>query len=170
MSVFRQKKVLLPVLSAVLAMLVGALIFVVPPPLVKQMHETAAGQYLKIEITPTITAEMDAQSSITVLKTDPPKVELIQGNLYINDKSPQADQINLEVTLVGAVINGMGGSFSVQQQKDQYQVAVASQRIEIKTLGQSRMVNAGRQIAFDNAKIISESAIGTASIAPWRQP
>ena len=151
-------------------MLVGALIFVVPPPLVTQMHETSVGQYLKIDITPNITAELDANSSITVLKTDPPRVELLKGNIYFNVKSPYIEQTNMEVTLGDAVIQSMGGSFSSQRQKDQYRVAVVSQRIEIKTLSQTRIVNAGHKIEFDNTRIINESSIDSLDIAPWRKP
>ena len=151
-------------------MLVGALIFVVPPPLVTQMHETSAGQYLKIDITPNITAELDANSSITVLKTDPLRVELLKGNIFFNVKSPSIEQTNIEVTLGDAVIQSKGGSFSSQRKKDQYRVAVVSQRIEIKTLNQTRIVNAGQKIEFDNTRIINESSIDSLDIAPWRKP
>ena len=102
------------------------------------MHETSAGQYLKIDITPNITAELDANSSITVLKTDPPRVELLKGDIFFNVKSPSIEQTNIEVILGDAVIQSKGGSFSSQRKKDH--IVLRLYRSELKSKHSIRRV------------------------------
>ena len=58
-SIFRQKKLLFPLLSVAIVMSINLLIFILPQPLATQLHETTVGQYQSIKLTPEINVELD---------------------------------------------------------------------------------------------------------------
>lgn len=168
-SIFRYKKYLLPFLSATMAMLAGALIFVLPPPLSTQLYETTTGQYQRIELTPVVSVELDANSSITVTNSEPPRVEIIQGNTYFSGSSIVADANRLEVVTGDVRFRDMGADFSLQTINNSSKIAITSGQLEMTIGDQTRLILAGQRIDFDNKQVIEESSVVGLDIAPWRQ-
>ena len=168
-SIFRQKKFLLPFLSAAIAMLMGALIFILPPPLSAQLHETKADQYHTVTVTPAVTIELDERSAITVTNSEPPSVELLMGNAFFDRKKTSVDTQKLEITVGDVRFLDMGASFSLETLRNGGSIAIANGQIEMNIGGQSRLISAGQRIDFDNKRVIDESSIVGLNIASWRR-
>ena len=171
-SIFRQKKFLLPFLSAAIAMLMGALIFILPPPLSAQLHETKADQYHSVTVTPEVTVELDERSAITVTNSEPPSVELLMGNAFFDRKKTSVDAQNaqkLEITVGDVRFLDMGASFSLETLRNGGSIAITNGQIEMNIGGQSRLISAGQRIDFDNKRVIDESSIVGLNIASWRR-
>tara|TARA_R110002073_G_scaffold65940_3_gene164373 strand:- start:2736 stop:3269 length:534 start_codon:yes stop_codon:yes gene_type:complete len=168
-STYRYKKFLLPFITAAIAMLAGSLIFILPPPVATQFHETTAGKYLSISVAADITIELDANSAVTVTNSEPPKVELLQGNAYFEIQRKDVDTTKLEVILGDVLIRNQGTRFSLKKLKNGGRVAISKGQIEIYFGNQARLVNAGQQVDFDNAHITEESSIVGLDIATWRR-
>ncbi len=164
-----RKKLLLPFLSATIVMLVGALIFVLPSPLSTQMHETTAGQYQRVAITPEISVELDANTALTVTNSEPPRVEIIQGNTYFSGNGSAADSKRLEIVIGDVRFGDMGADFSLQTIKSGGSIAIAKGQLEMTVGEQTRLINAGQRVDFDNSKIIEESSVVGMDIASWRR-
>ncbi|MEK7771588.1 MAG: FecR domain-containing protein [Pseudomonadota bacterium] len=164
-----RKKLLLPFLSAAIAMLAGALIFIVPPPVATQFHETKAGQYKSITVTPDITVALDANTVITVTNSEPPKVELIQGNVYFDSKRLTLDAGILEIIVGDIRFWNRNANFSLQKHRQGGSIAVTQGQLEINLGNQTRQIGTGQLIDFDNEQIIEESAIIEPNVAPWRR-
>lgn len=168
-SIFRQKKFLLPFLSAAIAMLMGALIFILPPPLSAQLHETTADQYHSVTVTPEVTVELDERSAITVTNSEPPSVELLMGNVFFDRKNTSVDAQKLEITVGDVRFLDMGASFSLEMLRNGGSIAITNGQIEMNIGGQSRLISAGQRIDFDNKRVIDESSIVGLNIASWRR-
>ena len=149
-------------------MLAGALIFIVPPPVATQFHETKAVQYKSVTVTPDITIALDANTAITVSNSEPPKVELIRGNAYFDSKSLTLDTRILEIIVGDIRFWDMGANFSLQKLKQGSSIAVTQGQVEMNLGSQTRQIGAGQRIDFDNERIIEESLIVELDIAPWR--
>ena len=168
-SIFRQKKLLLPFFSAAMAMLAGALIFVLPPPLSTQLHETAAGQYQRVALTSDVSVELDANSAITVTNSEPPRVELIQGSTYFGGDSIAVDAKRLEIIMGDVRFWDMGADFSLQTIKNGGSIAITNGQLEMIIGDQTRLISAGQRVDFDNKHVIEESSVVGLDIAPWRR-
>ncbi|MCH9639919.1 MAG: FecR family protein [Betaproteobacteria bacterium] len=168
-SIFRKKKFLLPFFSAAIAMSVGALIFILPPPLSTQLYETTADQYQRIELSPVVSVELDENSSITVTNSEPPRVEIIQGNTYFSGNSSSAKTNRLEIITGNVRFWDMGANFSLQTINNSSNIAINSGQLEMIIGDQSRLVLAGQRIDFDNNQVIEESSVVGLEIAPWRR-
>ncbi|MDH5480162.1 MAG: FecR domain-containing protein [Nitrosomonas sp.] len=167
--VLRQKKYLLPFLSAAMAMLAGAVIFILPPPLSTQLHETAAGQYQSVVVTPNVTIELDANSAITVTNSEPPRVELIQGSIYFSGDNKAINAKRLEVIMGDVRFWDMGADFSLETIKTGGSIAIENGQIEMVAGEQTRLISAGQRVDFDNQRVIESSSIIGLKIAPWRR-
>jgi transmembrane sensor len=168
-SIFRQKKLLLPFFSAAMAMLAGGLIFVLPSPLSTQLHETAAGQYQRVAITSDVSVELDANSAITVTNSEPPRVEIIQGSTYFSGNSIAVDTKRLEIITGDVRFWDMGADFSLQAINKGSSIAITKGQLEMIIGDQARLINAGQRIDFDNQRVIEESSVVGLDIAPWRR-
>ena len=168
-SIFRYKKFLLPFFSAAIAMSVGALIFILPPPLSTQLYETTTGQYQRIELSPVVSVELDQNSSITVTNSEPPRVEIIQGSAYFSGSSTGEDTRRLEIIMGDVRFWDKGADFSLQTINYSSNIAINSGQLEMIIGDQSRLVLAGQRINFDNKHVIEESSIAGLEIAPWRR-
>lgn len=165
---FDRRKLALPFLSAGAAMLVGALIFILPPPLSSQLHTTASGQYQRVSVGPDINIDMNANSAITVTNSQPPEIELLQGSVYFDTKNKDAATSKLTAIAGNIRIKNIGTRFSLIKQKDGGSVAIIDGQVEIHIGSQIRIIEAGRQIDFDGTKITEEKPIIAGDIAPWR--
>ncbi|MDP1557936.1 MAG: FecR domain-containing protein [Nitrosomonas sp.] len=168
-SNFSRKKLVIPFLSALAAMLVGAVVFILPPPLSNQFHATAAGQYQNVSVGPDISIDMNANSAMTVSNSQPPEIELLQGSIYFDIKNKDADTSKLIAIAGNARIKNIGTRFSLQKQKDGGSIAITDGQIEIHIGSQIRVIDAGQQVDFDGTQITEETSIIGANIAPWRQ-
>lgn len=168
-SIFRRKKFLLPFLSAAIAMLMGALIFILPPPLATQLYETTTDQYQSVTITQEITVELDERSAITVTNSEPPRIELLMGNVYFDSKNTSGDAQKLEITVDDVRFLDMGASFSLETLRNGGSIAITNGQIEMNIDGQVRSLSAGQRINFNNQCVIDESSTAGMDIASWRR-
>lgn len=168
-SIFRQKKFILPFLSAAVVMLMGALIFILPPPLATQFHETKAGQYQRVTLTPGITVELDERSAIAVTNSEPLSIELIKGNAYFDNNNASAPIQALEISVGDVRFLDNGASFSLETLKNGGSVAISNGQMEINIGGQVHSASAGQRINFNNNRIIEELSIVDTDIASWRR-
>ncbi len=168
-SIFRQKKLLFPLLSVAIVMSINLLIFILPQPLATQLHETTVGQYQSIKLTPEINVELDERSAITVTNSEPPSVELINGSVYFDNDNKTMDTQQLEVTVGDIRFLPRGASFSLEALKNGGSIAIRDGQVEMNIGGQSRSVSAGQRIDFDKKHIVEESSIVDLDIAPWRR-
>ncbi len=165
-----RKKYIIPFASAAAAMLFGATIFILPPPATSYLlHTTASGQYEQVFVGPNIRIDMDANSSMTVSSDQPPEIELLQGNLYVDITNSSANTSKLVVIVNEARIKNIGTQFSVQRQNDGGSVTVSDGQVEIQIGTQSRLIHAGQQVTFNSTQITEEASIAKAHIAPWRK-
>ncbi len=164
-----RKKYLIPFASAAAAMLFGATIFILPPPTTSyQLHTTTSGQYEQVFVGPNIRIDMNTNSSMTVSSDQPPEIELLQGNLYVDITNSSANTSKLVVIVNEARIKNIGTQFSVTRQNDGGSVAVSDGQVEIQISTQSHLIQAGHQVTFDSTQITEETPITKANIAPWR--
>ena len=168
-STFRQKKFLLPFLSAVVVMLMGSLVFMLPSPMSTQFYETTLGQTQNVVVTPEIIVELDERSAITITNSEPPSVELIKGSTYFDNKSTSTGIQTLEINVGDVSFSDMGASFSLETLKDGGRIAVTSGQVEMYVGGQAHLVSAGQQVDFDKNRVIKESSIEGLDVAPWRR-
>jgi transmembrane sensor len=168
-SIFRQKKLFLPLFSIAVVMSINFLIFILPQPLVTQLHETADGEYLSVSLTPQITVELDERSAITATNSEPPSVELIKGNVYFDNKNAAVETQHLSVTVGDIRFLGRGASFSVETLRNGGSITIRDGQVEMNIDGQSRSVSAGQRIDFDKKKVTEESSVVGIDIAPWRR-
>lgn len=150
-------------------MLVGALAFFLPPPLATQFHETMAGQYQHVTLTPGITVALDERSAIAVTNSEPLSIELIKGNVYFENHNTSALVQALEIVVGEVRFLNNGASFSLETLKNGGSVAVSNGRIEMNIGGQGHSAKAGQRINFNNNRVIEELTIVDADIAPWRR-
>jgi transmembrane sensor len=168
-SIFRTKKFLLPFLSAAIAMLTGALIFILPPPLSTQLHETTADQYQSVTVTPEVAVELDERSAITVTNSEPPSVELLMGNAYFDSNNTSEAIQTLEITVGDVRFLSMGASFSLETLRNGGSIAITNGQLEMNIGGQVHLLSAGQQINYDNQRVVDESSIVGLDVAPWRR-
>ncbi len=167
-SLLRRGKLIFPFLSAVIVMLVGSLIFIVPPPIDTQLHETASGKYLTVAVTPDITISLDSNSAIAVTKSEPLRVELLQGNAYFDVENKSTDGHKLEITLGQVRFRDIGTRFSLETIKNGGSLAIMSGQVEIHLDTQVHLIEAGQRVYFDNLQLIEKSTMIDMDIAPWR--
>lgn len=168
-STFRLKKFLLPFLSAAAVMLVGGLIFFLPPPLATQLHETMADQYQRVILTPGITVELDERSAIAVTNSEPLSIELIKGNAYFDSNNTSAQIQALEIVVSDVRFLAKGASFSLETLKKGGRIAISNGQLEMNIGDQARFVSAGQRIDFNSNRVIEEISIVDLDIASWRR-
>lgn len=165
----KRRKLIIPFVSAAAAMLFGISIFILPPPLSNQLHTTATGQYEQVFIGPTIRIDMNANSSMTVSNAQPPEIELLQGSVYFDIEHSDAATSKLIAIVDNVRIHNIGTRFSLERQNNGGKVAVVDGQVKIQIGSQSHLINAGQQVAFDSSRIIEQTSIVNADVAPWRQ-
>lgn len=164
-----RRKYIIPFVSAAIAMLFGATIFFLPPPISNQLHTTSAGQYEQVFVGPDIRIDMNKNSSMTVSTAQPPEIELLQGSIYFDIKNTGATTSKLVAIVDNVRIHNTGTRFSIERQNNGGSVAIAEGQIEIQIGTQSHLIDAGRLVSFNGTQITEEAPIITADIAPWRQ-
>lgn len=161
-----RRKYIIPFASAAAVMLFGATIFILPPPTTSyQLYTTTSGQYEQVSVGSDIRIDMNTNSSMTVSTDQPPQVELLQGSLYVESTGTS----KLAIIVNEARIKNIGTQFSVTRQNNGGSVAVSDGQVEIQIGTQSRPINAGYQVTFDNTKITAEKTIARPDVAQWRQ-
>jgi ferric-dicitrate binding protein FerR (iron transport regulator) len=164
------RKYLLPFLSAAVAMLAGALIFIIPPPQSTQLYETAVEQYQHFTIEPDINIDLNENSAITVTNSQPTKIELLRGSAYFDVEGGRGTGSKLEAIVGNARIRDIGARFSLKVLNNgDGSVAIADGQIEIYIGSLTHLIQAGQQVDFDKTHIIKEASIVGTDIAPWRQ-
>jgi transmembrane sensor len=154
-----------PTLGSALAAMV-ILLWLFPRPVETLNFETTPGQHLSVVIGEGIEAVLDADSAIRVARSNPPRVELVRGDVYFAVDRP--DGGGLEVMAGRARIRDIGTRFAVTLREQIGHVAVAEGMVEIQTGGTRRTAAAGLRVDFDGAGITGEKPLATENVAPWR--
>lgn len=143
----------------------GVMSWLVAKPLSTRLHETEPGQRITIAATPNIDISLDADSSVTVSNTEPPRIELLRGNAYFDVRDgPGKLQLKVGTTF----IRDMGTRFSVSKSSSGGSVAVASGEIEIQVEMGTYRVGAHEGADFDGVRVTGQRIIPDSAIAPWR--
>lgn len=116
--------------------------------------------------TPDIDVSLDADSSVTITNTQPPRIELLRGNAYFDVKGNDAGKLQVKVGTT--YIRDLGTRFSVSKQTNGGSVAVASGQIEIQVETGKYLVGSHERADFNNTTVTGQRVIAEAEIAPWR--
>jgi len=162
---FSWRRILLHGSITTMALGLGLMSWYISKPVTARLHETGPGQHLTIKATPDISISLDADSAITVVNSQPPRIELLRGNAYFDVTSKDADK--LEVKVGEARIKDIGTRFSVKMQPDGGSVAVADGQVEIHVATGTYLVSARERADFDGTRITGHRLIAEADIAPW---
>ncbi len=128
--------------------------------------ETPPGEYLRVEIAQGIEASLDAGSAIEVRNLFHPEVRLLRGNAYFAVQEGGAK--GLEVQAGDAHIRDIGTRFAVTEERNDWRVAVADGKVEIRLHGTRQMVEAEQQARFDSRRVAAPASIKPESVAAWR--
>lgn len=162
---FSWRRILLHCSIATTALGLGFMSWYISKPVTARLHETTAGQRLTIKATPDISISLDTDSAVTVANSQPPRIELLQGNAYFDVTSKDADKLEVKI---GAVrIKDIGTRFSVRMQPDGGSVAVADGQVEIHVATGTYLVSAWERADFDSTRVTGHRIIAEADVAPW---
>jgi ferric-dicitrate binding protein FerR (iron transport regulator) len=150
--------------GALTAMIVAAWFF--PRPVQTQRYETTPGQHLTVAVAEGIEAVLDADSALSVARSDPPRVELLRGNAYFSVNRQGSG--GLEVVAGQTRIRDIGTRFAVAVREQGGHVAVAEGVVEIQAGDTHRTAAAGLRVDFDGAGITGEKYLAAEDVAPWR--
>ena len=148
-------------------MSLGLMSWFIAKPLSTRLHETEPGQLITIAATPNIDISLDADSSVTVSNTDPPRIELLRGNAYFDVRGDGPGKLQLKVGTT--YIRDTGTRFSVRKSSTGGSVAVASGTVEIRVTMGTYLIGAHEGADFDGVRVTGQRIIPDSAIAPWRQ-
>ncbi len=163
---FIWRRILLHCSIATLALGLGLMSWYISKPVTARLHETGPGQRLAVKATPDISINLDADSTVTVANSQPPRIELLRGNAYFDVTSKDADK--LEVRIGAVRIKDIGTRFSVRMRPDGGSVAVADGQVEIHVATGTYLVSARERADFDSTRVTRHRIIAEADVAPWR--
>ena len=162
---FSWRRILLHCSIATTALGLGFMSWYIAKPVTARLHETVAGQRLTVKATPDVSISLDADSAVTVANSQPPRIELLRGNVYFDVTSKDADKLEVKV---GAVyIRDIGTRFSVRMRPDGGSIAVADGQVEIHIAAGTYLVSARERADFDGMRITGHRVITEADVAPW---
>jgi transmembrane sensor len=150
-----------------IAVSLGLMSWFIAKPLSIRLHETEPGQRVTIAATPNIDISLDADSSVTVSNTEPPRMELLRGNAYFDVRGDGAGKLQLKVGTT--YIRDTGTRFSVSKSSTGGSVAVASGEVEIQVEMGTYLVGAHETANFDGVRVTGQRVIPDSAIAPWRR-
>lgn len=153
-----------PALACAMAVMVmAAWLF---PRQVETLHyQTTPGQHLTVAVAEGIEAVLDADSAISVARSEPPRIELLRGDVYFAvDRAGGG----LEVMAGQTRIRDIGTRFAVAVREHGGHVAVAEGMVEIQAGGTHRTAAAGLRVDFDGTGITGEKHLAAEDVAPWR--
>jgi transmembrane sensor len=150
-----------------IAVSLGLMSWFIAKPLSIRLHETEPGQRVTIAATPNIDISLDADSSVTVSNTEPPRMELLRGNAYFDVRGDGAGKLQLKVGTT--YIRDTGTRFSVSKSSTGGSVAVASGEVEIQVEMGTYLVGAHESADFDGVRVTGQKIISDSAIAPWRR-
>jgi ferric-dicitrate binding protein FerR (iron transport regulator) len=135
-------------------------------PLATRIHQTVPGQRITVAATPDIDVSLDADSSVTISNSQPPRIELLRGNAYFDVKRSDAGKLQVKVGTV--YIKDIGTRFSVSMRGNGGSVAVASGQVEIQVATGTYLVSARERVDFDSVRVSGQRIIAESDVAPWR--
>lgn len=150
--------------GAVMAMVMAAWLF--PRQVETLRYETPPGQHLTIAVAEGIEAVLDADSALSVARSNPPRVELLRGDVYFAVNHHNGG--GLEVMAGQTHIRDIGTRFAVAMREQSGHVAVAEGVVEIQAGRTHRTAAAGLRVDFDGAGITGERYLAVEDVAPWR--
>jgi transmembrane sensor len=149
------------------AVSLGLVSWFIAKPLSTRLHETEPGQRITVTATPNIDISLDADSSVTVSNTAPPRIELLRGNAYFDVRGDGPGKLQLKVGTT--YIRDTGTRFSVSKSSTGGSVAVASGEVEVQVEMGTYLVGARETANFDGVRVTGQRVISDSAIAPWRQ-
>ena len=135
-------------------------------PVATRIHQTVPGQRITVTATPDIDVSLDADSSVTISNSQPPRIELLRGNAYFDVKRSDAGKLQVKVGTV--YIKDIGTRFSVSMRGNGGSVAVASGQVEIQVATGTYLVSARERVDFDSVRVSGQRIIAESDVAPWR--
>jgi transmembrane sensor len=163
------RRILLHTLIASTGLGLGIISWLVARPMATRIHETVPGQHLTITATPEIDVSLDADSSVTITNSQPPRIELLRGNAYFDVKHNETDETGRLQVKVGTVyIRDIGTRFSVSMRGNGGSVAVASGQVEIQLESGTYLIDTRERADFDSARVTGRRVVAAADVAPWR--
>lgn len=162
---FNWSRVLLHCSIAATALALGLISWYISKPVTARLHETVAGQRLTVKATPDIGITLDTDSAVTVANSQPPRIELLRGNVYFDVTSNDANKLEVKVGEVR--IKDIGTRFSVRMRPDGGSVAVTDGQVEIHVATGTYLVSARERADFDGTRVTGHRLIAEADVAPW---
>lgn len=162
----RRLYLLLHSFIAATALGLGLMSWYIAKPMATRLHETVPGQRLTVIATPDIDVSLDADSSITVSNTEPPRIELLRGSAYFDAKGGGTGKLQVKVGTT--YINDIGTRFKVSKRTNGGTVAVANGQVEILVEMGTYLVGAHEQADFDGIKVTGQRIIADTDMASWR--
>ena len=144
----------------------GLMSWFIAKPLSTRLHETEPGQRITVTATPNIDISLDADSSVTISNTEPPRIELLRGNAYFDVRGEGPGKLQLKVGTTH--IRDTGTRFSVSKTPNGGSIAVASGQVEVQVEMGTYLVGAHETANFDGVKVTGQRVIPDSAIAPWR--
>ncbi len=160
------QRFLLHGLIATTALGLGFLSWFIAKPLAIRLYETVPGQRVTVTAAPNIEISLDADSSVAVSNTEPPRIELLRGNAYFDVRGEGAGKLQVKVGTTQ--ITYTGTRFSVIKRANGGTVAVADGQVEIQVESGTYLVGAQEGVDFDGIRITNQRMISEAAVAPWR--
>ncbi|MEO7560453.1 MAG: FecR family protein [Nitrosospira sp.] len=147
------------------ALFLGLMSWLIAKPTATRLHETVPGERMTFAATPDIDISLDADSTVTITNTEPPRVELLRGNAYFDVKGNNAGKLQVKVGTT--YIRDIGTRFSVSKRMDGGSVAVASGQVEIQVETGKYLIGAHERADFNNTNVTGQKVIAEADVAPW---
>lgn len=160
------RRILLHCIIASTGLGLGFVSWFIAKPMSTRIHQTVPGQRLTVTATPDIDVSLDADSSVTISNSQPPRIELLRGNAYFDVKHNDAGKLQVKVGTV--YIRDIGTRFSVSRRGNGGSIAVASGQVEIQVETGTYLVSARERADFDSARVTGQRVIAEADVAPWR--
>lgn len=151
---------------AAVAVGLGLMSWFIAKPLSTRLHETMPGQRLTVLAAPDIAISLDAESSVGVSNTEPPRIELLRGRAFFEVQGNQPGKLHLKVGTT--YIRDTGTRFSVSKSTKGGMVAVENGQVEVQVETGTFLVGAHERADFDGIRVTGQRVIADADIAPWR--
>jgi len=160
------RRILLHCIIASTGLGLGLISWLIAKPMATRIHQTVPGQRLTVTASPDIDVSLDADSSVTITNSQPPRIELLRGNAYFDVKHNAAGKLQVKVGTVH--IRDIGTGFSVSMRGNGGSVAVASGQVEVQVETGTYLISARERADFDSARVTGQKVISEADVAPWR--
>ncbi len=160
------RRILLHCIIASTGLGLGLISWLIAKPTATRIHQTVPGERLTVTASPDIDVSLDADSSVTVTNSQPPRIEVLRGNAYFDVKPNAAGKLQVKVGTV--YIRDIGTGFSVSRRGNGGSVAVASGQVEVQVETGTYLVSARERADFDSAHVTGQRVISEADVAPWR--